>query len=945
MYDIYLIDLEGNKIDIPVEAFGITERAHEELDSGTVFIPATIRKLPFDRYSKVFLHIDGIKYGMLLWGNEIEVVVKGTVPYYSFKLAIIEPTKWLEKIRMPYITFFQPIQGTKYTMKDVVQRLLNVANIMPEGELFAKTRPATLSFHAIQILSQIEAPQFSIEPGNLREQLISVLLFVNGIPRLNIAGILDVTFFNEREGQITPKGVISRKIEVDAEEYATTLETTIANLSGDKDEKTSEVQVMSRKDVVGVRSADPIVGDENFRIELPFNIETIKKLEVYTGIFANPFVNPFSAIYLSEYIDITDYVFELERYNAIRGTGSPFTQRKTHAIWFKRGTRFVEGLATTWGAFNVQQSIFNIIHEVLLDYEWEEDPELIFNLQPNFKWRDLMFRVTYIPAIGARLHQEREDNTDVKVYSVMQANIRSSVADITSLLNNMKGVIQRVGLPDIMESTVYTDLKDSYPLTAFDDVNVITDKEIIGFPDFKVVRYGFTPRFNRLSQFVNIDRRFRPLQVMQNDQVFERLEVFREHILASDQDLGSKPSSILDMSHFMKVFEVFDTNYSINIAYIEIDGGSTIKILMPIASLGGQNVMLFSLRFNSPNLAGNAMVVNENFIPGVDRREMFPVFYTKPNGMFDTIRVRLYNHFYEAETGVEDFMGRESFFRDYLENVADRFPGIDPTHGHEQAKSPILFDTKNLMYYKDTNEIANLDMMIQVSAYRDNVDDIIIGANLTIMNPLVYNYDGDKGELYVWVTEDKYEAIDTKFAKGEIDESYSFSVSGKKLTVDAVPQHLNWAIADYNGNLYLAVNQINKIYNEIYFNNMTLREDLTYNPLDIPIELAESYIEVESGLEVTMTVYPPTQIRASTEADLEVTLTIYPPIQTHINAEAQLELSITHAPLILNYVEVNLQAETSMEVSIEALQVMNYDTDTTVQVASSMQLSITSNLN
>lgn len=943
MYDFYLIDLDGNKIDIPVEVFGISERAHEELDSGTIFIPATTRDMPFERYSKVFLHIDGVKYGMLLWGDEIDVVVKGSIPYYSFKIILIEPTKWLEKIRMPYITFFQPIAGKRYTMRDVVQRLLDVANVMPEGELFARTRPATLSFNAVQKLNSIEAPQFSLEPGTLREQLISVLMFVNGVPRLNIAGILDITFFNERDGAITPDSIVTKKIEVDAEEYATTVETTVTNLSGDKDEKTSEVQVMSRKDVVGVRSSDPIAGDENFHIELPFSIESIKKVEAYVGLFANP---SGGAIYLTDYLDITKYVFELQRYNAIQGTGPINTERKTHGIWFERGRRFIKGLDTSWGAFNVNQAIFNILDEVVSNWVWDNDPELVFNLQPQTLWRDLMFRVTYIPALGARLHQEREDNTDIRVHSVIQANIRSSVADITSLLNNMKGIVQRVGLPSIMNSAVYTDIKDSYPLTSYDDVNVITDREIIGFPDFKVVRYGFTPRFNRLSQFINIDRRFRPLQVMQNDQVFERLEVFREHILASHINIGARPSSIINMSYFMKVFEDINENFSANIAYVEIDGGPTAKLLMPIASMGGQGVMLFSLRFHSPNLAGNAMRINENFISGIDRREMFPVMYTKNDGTFETIRVRLYDHFYEAKTGIEDFMNDESFTRDYRDNRADRFPGIDPTHGSANAQSPLLFDTKNLVYKKDTNEIGNLDMMVQVSAYRDNVDEIIIGANLTIMNPLVYNYDNDKSDLYVWVSEDRYEMIDTKTAKGEIDESYSFSVVGNRLSISpSVPQAYNWAIADYNGNLYLAVNQHNRVYTDIYFNNMTLREDKIYNPLDIPIEVVESSAAVADSLEAKLTIYPPVQLRVTTEASVEAEIRFAPfnieDVDISTLAATSIEASIKYAPLLFSGVECSANAEASVEVSITPAPLIVEDTDVSAVVGSSVQISIT----
>ena len=897
-YYASLIVGKNAPINLNIETLAITQHSHEKLDSGLITVPLSERKTRYPRWSKVSLLVGHLEFNMFVWGDEVHNVVKGNNPLYEHQLTLIEPTKWLERFMLPYITFIQPLFGDKYTMKDVVERIIRISPVMPSGMLHANTRACRLSAQLAERLDGIIAPQFFLEPSNMREALISVLSYVNAIPRMNMHGVLDATFFNEYEEQIVVFDTASYQESVDSEEYATTLETTIPVLTGSKDDKRVSARVMSRKDVVGVRSRDPIMGDENWYVQLPYKMQELQKLELYIGIWANP--SEADPIYKSTYVDLTNYIFPKQEYDALLASGSDFTARKTHAIWYEQNNNYIDGFTTPWGAFGVLPSIMNILAEVMALYVDPDYPEYLFEIQPGHEWYNYLFRVTYVPVLDSRIHIEREDIHEINMNSIIVGNIRGDVSDIQNITTNMYGRIQRLGLAPVLRANIYVDTTMIRSMNSYTvDDEVITDREIIGFPDFVAVRYETTPRFNRLSLFLAVDRQFRALQVLPDAQIVTRREIVKDYIII-DTENKENLSMISHIQTFMQVFENINENYSANIAYIEIDSGETAKLLMPCVSMGGQSTMLFELKFPSPNIAGNAQIEQSS------RRVMKAIPYTKEDGSFDHINIRLYDYFYGTKVGEEDFMNDESFYQEYANDFAHGFPAVRVGDDYTVADTPPLISTGDLRIFLDTNETLVLGIQIQLLPSQELILDVVIGLNITTMNPMVTNYENDKPQLYVWLTNERYHKTENKFAKGSVSTiTYTVGYNWIELS-EEIPLGTHWAIADLNGNLYLAVNQSTNQYQKLYFNRMTLREGVDYSLFEATVVELYSVGAGKSTLNLIMA--PNLAIELSSVGFGKSSLTLLKagnlPIELYSAGIGKSSVSLIHVP----YPAIELQS-------------------------------------
>lgn len=816
---------------LDVEIQSLTDHFHEQLDSATIVIPFSTRKEKYPRFSKVRIWIDNVMFGMVVWGDEVDVQTKDPT-YYEHIIAIMEPTKVLERTRVSALTFTQPLDGVRYTMKNVVNRIIDIAPLAVTGTHHANTRVCTISSALASRLDNITAPQFFLQPGNMREILIQVLSYVNAVPRLTDEMVLEATFFEDTVDGIDFEDTVGYKSSIDAEDYATTMETYVGNMISEKDADSTGMRVMSRRDVVSVRAESLIIGDSNWRIELPYRIHRLSKIEAYIMI-----TNPGLPLSTTEYVDISKYIFPKDEYDTlpISSSGLPdFAPRKPNSGWYEIGGRTIEGLTETWGAFGMIQTWDQLIATVMQQYEHPDYPGEpgLFDAAPQTIFDVIMFRITYVPALDSRIQIEREDVSDIQYNTVILGNTRGNVVDMFGITNNMFGRIQRLGIATELRGVVCTDVSEILPLghKVNGGVDIITDREIICFPNFFVVRYETTPRFNRLSQFINVDRQFRALEIVQDNPAIDRREIFKEYITIDKSD-HIEFTGISSMETFMGVFESGTTpQYSVNVAYVTVDLPVVARVLLPCVSIAGRNTMLFEYTFMSPNMAGKA--VDELN----DRLVQRAVWYTKDDGTCTTVRARFYDHFFEAETGPHSPPSEDPLRDDYLPK-ARKFPGTEGTH--TAAQSPVLLDTGMLRVVKDTSERLIMGYQIQILPGKDMVDNVVIGTNITTMNPLVRNYDSPKPTLKVWTTNSPYRKTEFHKAKGSVDELLSIGITGNKISLlitppssptqlTSLPVGTHWAIADESGNLYLAVNQITESTSELYFNPRRYREGVLY---------------------------------------------------------------------------------------------------------------------
>lgn len=906
-YIVTIEDLLGNISTLAVDNISITERLSEELDSGVINIPVTSRKSKYARYSKIRIYMNNLSFGLILWGDEILDEVKGNTIYYSHLLTLIEPTKLLEKYTVPNLTFQQPLDGVYYTMATAIERLRDVSPVRKVSEI---TRmPFSLSPLLRATLDLLPAPQFFHQERNLRESLIKIFSYVNAVPRLTIDGVLEADFYNERGEVIEFTSTASYKESITAEDYATTLEAYTGNLISDKDENSTAVQTMSRTDVIGVRSDVPIMGDGNFSVVLPYNIYKVLKIESYVRMFANPTTPGPTTV--NELLDLEGYWATKNEYDTLPSVGSDKTARKSHTIWYTPGTNKIDGLTTTWGAFGVLTAIDNILVEKAFYYEWPTDPEVQFTLTSN--WYEYMFRITYIPEINSRIHIEREDISDIRRNTIVLGNINDSIVDAQNVTNNMFGRLQRMGLAPVMRGVLHTDPVNAYSLGSYTtDEEILTDREIIGFPDFIVARYLTTPKFNRVSQFISVDREFRPLVVSPTQRVVTRQIIYKEFIEVSFSETTIEDSIITNdgITQFMNIFRMNNlTTLSINVVeYMRTDdSSSTDKIIIPCVSIGGQSTMMFQFGFNSPNSAGNKLVLDSG------QRLMKAVKYTDDEGRVNKFKAKYYNQ-YGTKTSVDQYI-----------QVADNYPEADGT------TYPALLDMDELLVLLDAPEILSVDVQLQVVPIIGTVGIIVIGLYLTVNNPLVINYTDKTTVLKVYESNTAYNSLENKKAKGTVS-SKTISISGRTVSISsAFPIGTHWAIADTDGNLYFAVNQIDTVRNSVSFNFNRDRTGVVYGYGVVYPFIAEANVPFTvSGtaiLEYTSRVYE-LNIDADVLFNIDGSATIeYTVREYSLQIDTDIPFSISGSAVIsMTYREYTLQVDTIVPYSISGSVALEYTT-------------------
>jgi len=808
IYSVKLEDRLGNIEFLHAETISIVEKLSEELDSGAVTIPVSSRATHYKRWSKVTILMDNVETGLILWGDKVDVVIKGVTPYYSHTLTLIEPTKILERVMVPSITFTQPLDSTFYTMADVIQRIIDVAPV-EKTSLLVSTRACVMSAALVARLNTIDAPQFFIRKSNMREVFIQVLAYVNAVPRLGLDGVLDADFLNEIDGEIVIDSTIGYQQSASSEDYATSMESYVDNVIGEKNEDTSSVIVMSRTDLVGVRADTPIMGDSQYHIPLPYKINKVLKIIMHS--YVHIFTAGTDYGYFEIDFDITNYLFSLEEYNTLDATGPDLTNRKSHAIWYEpfKGKR-IDGLTTTWGVFGFQTAMHNIEQEIEQYYVYGPDPTAVVVIEND--WYQQLYRITYIPVVDSRIHIEREDISSIDFNTVVQANARDDILDIQAVTTNIYGKLQRTGLDTIIRGKIHRDAASVHKVAQkTDDDYIITDVERVAFPDFIAGRYLMAPKFNRLSQFIGVDRKFRVVEVSQTDRVVTRNILYKEYIIIDTYDYNNNDSSFLakGLEVFMRVFETILIPVSENINIVRLSTG-IISILVPCVSLGGQSTIILQFSFDSPNSAGVSLVEDSG------QKLMKAVKYTDDEGRLDEVTMSYRNGYYNI-----DNIGTAAYLP-----LANAFPAATIP---ADVSSEQLISLGPLKLLLDTAEILKSTLQYQILPGIDKVDIFVVGINLTTQNPLVKSYDVNKAQLFVWDTDEDYTKNETKYAKGTIDYTNGINVSAHRVMLSHASLKKNWAIADTAGNLYLAVNQpIDTEINAVFFNAMNKREGVIY---------------------------------------------------------------------------------------------------------------------
>lgn len=412
------------------------------------------------------------------------------------------------------------VMKPKYTVRDVVEQLLETAETLREDE-----RPRyQLEEAGITDLLDMEAPEFRFSNGRtLWENLREVGRYIHAMPRIyqNLRNApKKVTF--DRLGQTAfadmSKGRrVAKTSTYNIGDYTAGLDALVSNLVNVNDDGLGTIIDPYGGGYLTMRTAkeEARIMEGSAFIKTHFPIERIVKVEV------GKFVKDKKTF---EGCDITHYVFEKSEYDTLSSFSGSYPFSKTYALYYTQGSPNIEGLwfkaqdtgSATLDAFQ-DYAITNII-EIASGV-----PSGIFT---SFEYTDLTFRVTYVPTVTARVRQYRQ-TYDGSFPSVLAHNQSASKLSSKALGENLRGQLAMLGTTSDSVTYVFPTLGD-VPKAGllYDEDDYISTVSTRVYGDFVISQIGLSTGYNELGGYVELNNQIRQFEIPDSNDRYTHFEEF-----------------------------------------------------------------------------------------------------------------------------------------------------------------------------------------------------------------------------------------------------------------------------------------------------------------------------------------------------------------------------------------------------------------------------------
>ncbi len=799
---------------IKVDSLAYTLKLDESLDSGVLTIPRSTRKAKFKRFSRVEIKInDGeqiVETTWLIYTTKVEIDSRGTTKTYNHTIGLIEPTKWLEKFVVGSLTFTQPLSGTQKTLYDYLERVRQLVPLVPRNKT-NQTRLFKIDPDFATKLATITAPQLYLDKKNLREVLIELLKVVNAIPRLyyDNGWWLTGDFVNQKQLEIEiGDGDIDYVEEGSGEQFAQSAEIFHENTLAE-----TSMYEGSITDYISFRNNEVILGESDFKLILSQNVKELKKIEM---IYEEDDINIQTA-------DITDYIYEKGSYDTLKMEDSG-DEKKSLAIYWTYKSNEIQGFSETFGAVFETLAIERILEDLGVDISLFLGTEKLYNL---------LFKVEYVPYFETmRSVQYREDLAPYALtpdmlddYSGLIINAGERINELYDLTENVYGQIQRIGVDTVMFSKKHYKYSQIYKYGDYTtDGYIITKVEIIPYTTYFIARYEASKNWNRIAQFIEIDKEFRPYEVSLTKSAFTlKRNVLLNMGFVEISTQASEFVSSVDYSNlrtiFMNTFK--NSTYSQNITAMIMSSPSFYYLIgKPLSPLAEKNVLKWKIDFQDTKLAGKQTDRDVSTLISIlsGRKVQKAVAYTNESGILDTINLKLNHGIYDLSHSVLADYELAKDFADYFPMVSNLYP---------TKLSDTILEMPDYQIKKDSAEVLGLELTLPVLPRYNNINNFVIGDSLLKENVLIKQRDIAKN-LYFYGLIAPIEKTDTS----KIDLTFASQMQTVNEYIFPyyidVPTNITstynyYAIADELGNLYLGVNQIvfgqpKQVIDRIYIN-------------------------------------------------------------------------------------------------------------------------------
>ena len=561
----------------------------------------------------------------------------------------------------------------------------------------------------------IPAPEFQFTQSNLREILQGIGQFIHGEPRLK-NDVISYDLYGGAETVELPEHYAALSFSQSIEQYATSLDSNVGNLidsinysRGTRIEPYAGGAKALRTEALYAR-----VEETNMFIETDRPINSVVALEWYNPGDGN-------------FYDLTSYVFEEADYNQMSSYSETYPYSKGYAVFYSRNTRNVQGLnfkipnAINTSVFS-NYAIVNIIRAITSNPTWS-----------TTDYATLAFRITYQPVVSARVQQSKSNVTGITEERSIAYNQGQNVIEAHYYGESQKGLIERLGNPEMAITTVQygignppkigalwisPDNEDFYVSSVAVEVCAATTK----------ITIGLTQNFNRYSAYVALDRQKRQYEISERA-AYDSFYSYRDYCVIGN-GIDNTATLITDPGLLKNVFTQNETYRPLTVMFLQGEdnyGNELQQVALACQSLAMGNAAVFTASYKDNYSAGVATVnqsagnVSGYFTNSVPYSDFFGNFK--------------YLHMQISESA--EIQGGTT-----LKDVSHSVPSAA---GLIPSNTRINTGDKPLLIEKGSTEVLNINYQID---FVTNRNEIIVGSALA-KNLVIGSQKGHAAKLYL----------------------------------------------------------------------------------------------------------------------------------------------------------------------------------------------------
>ena len=539
-----------------------------------------------------------------------------------------DPSSPIAKCTYNFIAVENQLPLKKWTVTDVINRLLDVCEPIRQGEKPRFRLQGMNEDGSIQAGSQaakfdtILSPEFSFTKQTLRECLQEIGQVVHGEPRLNIkkdsAGEYYYEVSYDLYGQSerwkhANRAYVKKSVAQNVNSYASSLDTHAENLVNKHADGSGVIVEPYTGGAKSVRTEEMYVQitEQNMLIPTKYPIYTVEKLEWVRSVDG-----------VIESVDITPWLFEKSVYGAqLSSYDDQYPKSKAYAIMYTQGEKNITQLSfkpehPISSVFR-NYAILNVLRSALNDNSLTIQEATNTSGYTEGGYPQLCFRVRYTPLYHARVGQTKTDYKDYPRPAAMIYNQQANIIESRAYGENLKGVIARLGNAEKSYTYRFSRLSQiPKPGMLFDDEYTVSAVYVELLDTVINCTVALTKNFNRISQYIGISSVKRFSQISQT-MALERNTLWKEYIVIGDEETTDSESMIGNrlMQGIWDAFINVDpaiggSNVTCVVAW-GITGEGTLlpnAVCLPVVSSSFGNTISFSWEYEDNYSAGAVSV-------------------------------------------------------------------------------------------------------------------------------------------------------------------------------------------------------------------------------------------------------------------------------------------------------------------------------------------------